>query len=242
MKTAYDAIVMAGGRGTRLMPYTTVLPKALMPLGDAPVLEFLLRLLHQHGVRDVCLAVNHLHHLISSFFGDGASVGLRINYSVEHSPLGTCGPVAQVLDEMAPDFILLNGDIVTDIDLTEMRQHHRERNLAATIAVMRRTTQLEYGVLETDEKGLVTAIQEKPSLEHLVSMGIYMLHRDAVRAYLKAGQALDMPDLLSVMIADGYPVGAYLASCTWIDIGRPAEYEQAQRTFGARGSSQPVRD
>ena len=225
----FDAIVMAGGKGTRLLPYTAVLPKPLMPLGDAPVLELILRQLRAHGIQRVCLAVNHLRHLIQAFFGNGASVGLEIEYAVEDIPLGTCGPVSQVIDSMTDDFLLLNGDLVTDLDIRSVLVQHRQRGAALTVAVLQRTSQLEYGVLDVDGDGRVTSIREKPVTHHLMSMGIYALRREAVRPFLKFGEPLDVPDLVAAMIAAGEHVDAYLASCKWLDIGRPADYEKAQQ-------------
>jgi NDP-sugar pyrophosphorylase family protein len=223
-----DAIVMAGGKGTRLAPYTTVLPKPLMPLGDAPVLEYLLRKLRGHGIRRVCLAVNHLRHLIQAFFGDGHSLDLEIVYAVEDIPLGTCGPVAQVIDQMASHFVLLNGDLVTDLDVTAMLEHHNRSGAVATVAVKRLTSQLEFGVLETDEGDRVTRIREKPRTDYLINMGIYVLARDQIRQHLRAGEPLDMPQLLQVLMDAGQLVQAYQADCEWLDIGRPEEYARAQ--------------
>jgi NDP-sugar pyrophosphorylase family protein len=190
-----EAIVMAGGKGKRLMPYTTVLPKPLMPLGDAPVLEHLLRKLHAHGIRRVCLAVNHLHHLIHAFFGDGSALGLSIEYAIEDFP-----------------------QVMTD---------HKRRESAATVAVLKRRTQLEYGVLDTDARGRVTGIREKPTMDYLVSMGVYALRRDSLRLFLTPGQALDMPDVLNAMVSADHAVHAYIAECEWLDIGRPEDYAQA---------------
>jgi NDP-mannose synthase len=223
-----DAIVMAGGKGKRLAPYTTVLPKPLMPLGDAPVLEYLLRKLRRHGVRRVCLAVNHLRHLIQAFFGDGRSLGLEITYAVEDVPLGTCGPVAQVLDQMAGQFLLLNGDLVTDLNVTAMLEYHNRSDAVATVAVKRHTSQLEFGVLEIDEVDRVTRIREKPRTDYLINMGIYVLARDQIRQHLHAGEPLDMPQLLQALMDAGQLVRAYEADCEWLDIGRPEEYARAQ--------------
>jgi NDP-mannose synthase len=223
----FDAIVMAGGQGKRLMPYTTILPKPLMPLGEAPVLEHLLRELRAHGIRHVCLAVNHLHHLIRAFFGNGGALDLSIEYVVENAPLGTGGPVSQILDRMSDDFLVLNGDLVTDLNLADVMANHKRRQAAATVAVLKRTIQVEYGVLDTDGSGNVKAIREKPVTEHLVSMGVYALHRDSLREFLPEGKKIDMPELLSAMIAAGHAVNAYFAECDWLDIGRPEDYAQA---------------
>jgi NDP-sugar pyrophosphorylase family protein len=224
-----DAIVMAGGKGARLLPYTAVLPKPLMPLGDAPVLELLLRQLGAHGIKHVCLAVNHLRHLIQAFFGNGSALGLNIEYAVEDIPLGTCGPVAQVLDRMSDNFLLLNGDLVTDIDFCAMRERHIERRADATVAGVRRKVQIEFGVLDVDSSGRLTGMREKPATEHILSMGVYVLRRDAIKRFLIPGKPLDMPELLTALIAVGAQVDCYATACQWLDIGRPDDYALAQK-------------
>jgi len=234
---------MAGGKGTRLFPYTAVLPKPLMPLGDAPVLELLLRQLNSHGARHVCLAVNHLRHLIQAFFGDGSALGLKIEYAVEDTPLGTCGPVAQVLDRMDGDFMLLNGDLVTDLAFSAMRARHLTLGADATVAGLQRKVQLEFGVLEADASGRLTGVREKPMTEHLLNMGVYMLRREAIRRFLTPGVPLNMPDLLTEMVRAGAHVDCYITSCEWLDIGRPDDYALAQKTVAdGRGSRSPHRD
>jgi NDP-sugar pyrophosphorylase family protein len=230
----FEAIIMAGGKGERLAPYTTVLPKPLMPLGDAPVLEYLLRKLHSHGIRRVCLAVNHLRHLIQAFFGDGRGMGLDIRYAVEDEPLGTCGPVAQVLDAMSEHFLLLNGDLVTDLDMADLRARHARTGASATVAVKPYTSQLEFGVLDLDAEDRVLAIREKPRTEYLVSMGIYALSRERIRPHVRPGVAMDMPDLLQSLIAVQDSVLAYRADCQWLDIGKPDDYRQAQAMVEAK--------
>jgi NDP-mannose synthase len=229
MSGMLDAVVMAGGKGTRLLPYTAVLPKPLVPLGDGPVLELILRQLRATGVRHVCLAVNHLHHLIRAFFGDGASLGLRLEYAVEDIPLGTCGPVSSILDRMGEDFLLMNGDLVTDVDLAALWARHRARGAAVTVAAIRRTSRLDFGVLYADAEGRLTRVCEKPATEHLMSMGIYVVKREAVRPFLEPGKPMDMPDLLTAMITAGATVDTYVATCLWLDIGSPDDYAQAQK-------------
>jgi len=224
-----EAIIMAGGRGTRLHPYTAVLPKPLMPLGDAPVLELLLRQLRSHGVRQVCLAVNHLHHLIRAFFGDGSSLGLQIHYTLEDRPLGTCGPVGAVLDQMQDDFLLLNGDLLTDMDFSLLLARHRARKADLTVASVRRVTRIEYGVLDMDEDGQLLSVHEKPAMEHLISMGVYALRRDALLPHVGPRQPLDMPDLINTMMRRGARVDCHPTDCCWLDIGRPDDYAAAQR-------------
>jgi NDP-sugar pyrophosphorylase family protein len=223
-----QAVLMAGGRGTRLHPYTSILPKPLLPVGDKPVLELLLQHLHRHGVRSVVIAVNHLHHLIRNFFGDGSTLGMRIDYVVEDVPLGTCGPVGGVLDRMAEDFLVMNGDLLTDIDLTQFMRLHRDSSCAATVAGTMHTQQLDYGVLDVDATGRLRGYREKPQTEWLVSTGIYALRRDAVREFVPAGSRLDMPELLERLIAAELPVHVWRGTCRWQDIGRPEEYAAAQ--------------
>lgn len=226
--TPFQALIMAGGKGTRLLPYTTVLPKPLMPLGDASVLEHLLCLLRRHKVRRVCLAVNHLRHLIQALFGDGHALGMEITYAVEDEPLGTCGLLAQVIDEMEERFLLLNGDLVTDMDMEALIAHHAESGAAASVAALRYGAQLEYGVLDVTDQGQITRIREKPRTEYLINMGVYALTRACVRPYLPLGRRLDMPELLQALVAAGHDVRAYEAECAWLDIGRPEDFVKAQ--------------
>ncbi len=223
-----QAVLMAGGRGTRLYPYTAVLPKPLLPVGDKPVLELLLRHLRRHGIHSVMIAVNHLRHLIQNFFGDGSVLGMHIEYTVEDTPLGTCGPVGGVLDRMAPDFLLLNGDLLTDVDVSAFLAHHRMMGAAATVAGAARSHQIEYGVLDVDGAGRLLGYREKPRTDFLVSMGLYALRRDIVRDFIPTGESLDMPDLLLALLSAGHDVRTWSDNCVWLDIGRPDEYARAQ--------------
>jgi NDP-sugar pyrophosphorylase family protein len=236
-----EAIVMAGGMGKRLAPYSTILPKPLMPLGDAPVLEYLLRKLRGHGIRRVSLAVNHLRHLIQAFFGDGHSLDLEIVYTVEDKPLGTCGSVAQVLNQMAERFLLLNGDLVTDLDLLDLLSQHAQWDAAVTVGAIRHISQLEFGVLDVDVDGRLVGIREKPRTEHLISMGVYALSRERIRPHLRLGEPLDMPQLLQGLMDAGESVKTYQANCEWLDIGNPADYARAQAMMGSSGDDSTAR-
>ncbi len=223
-----QAVLMAGGKGTRLYPYTAVLPKPLLPVGDKPVLEWLLLLLRQHGIRSVALAVNHLHHLIRSFFGDGSALGMRISYTLEDAPLGTSGPIGAVLDQTAADFLVLNGDTFTDIDLTAFMAHHRAGNADLTVAAALHRHTYEYGVLEVDAAGALLSYREKPTIEHLRGLGLYVVRREAVRDLIHSGERQDMPELLGRLITANRRVQAWPAECLWLDIGRPDDYARAQ--------------
>lgn len=237
MSAPMQAIVMAGGKGSRLYPYTAVLPKPLMPLGDAPVLELLLRKLRGHGIKSVCLAVNHLRHLIQAFFGDGSALGLDVAYTVEDHPLGTAGPIAAVLDRMAENFLVLNGDLVTTMDISRLLADHRRRNADATVATVIQDVSVEYGVLDIGSDGQVRGYREKPSHTHAISMGLYVLRRDALAGLIPPGKAIDMPQLLNRMLERRLLVFSYQEPCTWLDIGRPGDYARAQELVASTADS-----
>lgn len=223
-----QAIIMAGGKGSRLHPYSAIFPKPLMPLGDKPVLEILLFQLRAAHVTNVIIAVNHLRHLIEAFFGDGSRFGLSITYSVEDKPLGTAGPMGLVLDRLDEDFILTNGDLLTNFNINRMIADHLESGAAATIATYRRELRSEFGLLEVDETMRMVGYREKPIYQHLVSMGLYVLNRDAVRRWIVPGEYLDMPALMQRASEADLLVRCHQQDCTWLDIGRPEDFAVAQ--------------
>lgn len=224
-----QAIIMAGGKGSRLHPYSALFPKPLMPLGDKPILEILLHRLRAAGVTEAIIAVNHLRHLIEAFFGDGSRFGLRITYSLEDKPLGTAGPMGLLLDRLDEEFLLTNGDLLTTLDIGKMVADHRARCADATIGAYRRELRSEFGLLEVDETMRMTGYREKPTYQHLVSMGIYMLRRELVRRWLTPGEPLDMPPLMQSMQHAGQVVLCHRQDCFWLDIGRPDDFAEAQR-------------
>lgn len=240
MTAAAEAVILAGGRGTRLHPYTALMPKPLVPVGDRAVLEWLLLHLHRHGIRSVILAVNHLRQLIQAYFGDGAALGLHIDYVMEDQPLGTAGPLALMLDRLGPQVLVANGDLLTDTDIAGLLRRHAETGADATIAAMRRDHQVEYGVLDTAADGTLTAWREKPRAQHLVSMGLNVLRRDALAAHLRPGQALDMPALLLAMAKAGERVLVAPQDALWLDIGNPEDYARAQ-ALATTSDSAPFR-
>jgi NDP-sugar pyrophosphorylase family protein len=226
------AVIMAGGKGTRLQPYTAVFPKPLMPLGDMPVLELLLRQLRDAGITDVYLAVNHLHHLIRAFCGDGSRFGLNIEYSLENSPLGTAGPLGALVDDVGEDFIVTNGDLLTTLNLRQFIDSHLTSGSAATIGTYEREVKIDFGLLQTDESMRLLGYLEKPVSRHLVSMGIYVLNREAIREHLQRDVYLDMPDLMRLLLKDGKNVTCHRQENSfWLDIGRPDDYSLAQEMF-----------
>jgi len=223
------AVVMAGGKGARLAPYTKILPKPLMPIGDMPILEVLLRQMKTAGINDITLTVGHLSGLLRAFFQGGDQWGVRIHYCYEDSPLGTVGSLANIsgLDET---FLLTNGDVLTTLDLGSLIAYHKEQGAVATIAMHRRKVKIDFGVLQMDGGSSITGILEKPTYEYLVSMGIYVFEPKIIN-YIPKGKYLDFPDLILALIAAGEKVAGYPFDGYWQDLGRPDDYEQATRDF-----------
>lgn len=230
------AVVLAGGKGTRLRPFTAVLPKPLMPLGDAdpmPILEVVLRQLSRFGFRDVAIITGYLTELIEAFCGDGRRFNSRIEYRRELTPMGTAGGLT-LLDRPDEPVLVINGDILTTLDFAAMHRFHRERGGSATIASYPREVKVDFGVLEFgDDPHLLANYREKPEFSFQVSMGIYILDPVAWD-YLTPGESLPMPTLLEAMRHDGRPVHCFRQPCEWLDIGRHDDYATANEIFEAK--------
>lgn len=222
-------IILAGGKGTRLKPYTTAFPKPLMPIGDMPILEVVLRQLRHFGFRKITMSVNHLAELIRAFFSDGAKWGLDISYCMEDQPLGTAGSIGLV-DDLTDPFLVMNGDLLTTLDYAAMLRSHAASGAWATIGVFRREVKIDFGVLEIDPHGQLVAYREKPRFDYLVSMGVNAFRLSATDFIVKQ-QYLDIPTLMMRLRDAGKPVGTFASECEWLDIGRPDDYEQAAETF-----------
>ncbi len=227
-----QAVILAGGRGTRLAPYTTTVPKPLMPLGDMPILEVVLRQLRSAGFDRVAIAVGHLAGLIQAFFQDGSQLGVDICYSLEPEPLGTAGPLTLIpnLDET---FVVMNGDTLTTLDYGHLVEHHRASGAAATIATHERSVQIDFGILEEGADGQVKEYIEKPSYDYRVSMGVYVFER-RILEFIGRGQRLDFPDLVRLLLDRGERVQSYPFDGYWLDIGRHSDYELAAEEFQAK--------
>ncbi len=223
------AVVLAGGKGSRLAPYTRILPKPLMPIGDMPILEVILLQLKAAGINEVVLTVGHLSELLHAFFQDGSQFGIDISYSFEECPLGTAGPIALVqgLDET---FVVTNGDVLTTLNLRELVQFHKEQGAIATIAAHHRQSRIDLGVIQRDGDCRITGYIEKPVYDFLVSMGIYVFE-PRVLSYIPVGQHLDFPNLVQTLIEAGEKVAAYQFDGYWEDLGRPDDYERASHDF-----------
>lgn len=223
------AVVLAGGKGTRLAPYTRILPKPLMPIGDMPILEVLLRQMRRAGINDVVLTVGHLAQLLESYFRDGHDWDVRISYSREEIPLGTAGPLS-LIEGLDTTFLVTNGDVLTDLDLTELVKFHRAQGGIATIAVHRRQVRIDLGVIQWDGDNSIRGYIEKPTYDYTVSMGMYMFE-PRVMDYIPYNQYLDFPDLVLKLIGADEKVCGYTFEGYWMDLGRPDDYTQASEDF-----------
>jgi NDP-sugar pyrophosphorylase family protein len=223
------AVLMAGGRGARLAPYTVAFPKPLMPIGDMPILEVLVRQLARQGVEEVTLAVGHLASLVMAYFGRGDRFGVEIDYSIEREPLGTAGPL-RLIESLDEPFLVANGDLLTDLDFAAMTDAHSRSGSCATVGVHRRQVQVDFGVVEVDESRTVARYLEKPTHQFLVSMGVYVVEPEALEL-IPRDIRFDLPDLVNAMIARGVPVHSYEHEGYWLDIGRSDDYRQAQDDF-----------
>src|SRR5438105_12806866 len=187
-----EVVVLAGGRGTRLAPYPPVLPKPLMPVGDMPVLEILLRRLARSGLTTVHLAVGHLAELIEAYFGNGDRFGVELRYWRELEPLGTAGPLAEIETD-SERLLVMNGDLLTTLDFRELLDAHAASGAAATVGIHRREVPIDFGVAKLDGTRIV-GFEEKPTLAYEVSMGVYAFEREAVKL-VPARRHFDFPDL-----------------------------------------------
>lgn len=223
------AVILAGGKGARLAPYTKILPKPLMPIGDMPILEVLLHQMRRAGVDHAVLTVGHLAELLRLFFQNGERFGLDITYSFEEQPLGTAGPLALVPD-LNETFLVSNGDVLTTLDMSELIAHHRAENAVATIATHHRQVNIDLGVLQLDGGNRIKDYIEKPTYDFMVSMGIYVFE-PALLDYIPRNQYLDFPDLVKLLLEDGRKVVGYPFSGYWQDLGRADDYEKATKDF-----------
>jgi NDP-mannose synthase len=230
-----QAILLAGGKGTRLRPFTATIPKPLLPLGDLPIVEVVIRQLASRGITRIAVSLGHLAHLFSATIGDGSRFGVTIDYYIEEEPLGTAGPLRLVRD-LDEHVLVMNGDLLTTLDYRQLIQSHLAKNAWATIAVRRREVKIDFGVVVTSENDRLLDYQEKPVIFYDVSMGINIISRRCLDL-IPAGRKFDMPDLLLAIKSEGHDVLAFKTNCYWQDIGRFDDYEQACNDF----EEQPAR-
>ncbi|MFE9401496.1 sugar phosphate nucleotidyltransferase [Streptomyces sp. NPDC006530] len=224
------AVIMAGGKGVRLRPYTTALPKPLVPIGDQhAILEIVLRQLAAAGFTGCTIAIGHLGHIIRAYVGDGERWGLKVDYSTEESPLGTIGPLLTMRERLPESFLVMNGDILTDLDYADVLTRHRTSGAPLTIATYARKVQIDFGVLTTADSEVVD-FTEKPSMDYRVSMGVYGLSLDTLAGYT-AGLPLGFDELVLDLLKAQTPPHAYAFEGYWLDIGRPDDYDRANAEF-----------
>lgn len=219
------AVLLAGGKGTRLQPFTISLPKPLMPVGNHPILEILIKQLKDAGVHKVFICVGYLESLIRSYFGDGSKLGIEIIYSSETEPLGTAGPLKLIQSQLTETFFFMNGDLFTNIDLKAMYKFHKEQGGPATIGLTKRTVDIDFGVIKIDESNEFTEWKEKPTLEYLVSTGMYVFE-PSIFKHLPNG-FFNVPDLIQKLHSEKEKVSGYLHKGYWLDIGRIEDYQRA---------------
>jgi NDP-sugar pyrophosphorylase family protein len=223
------AVVLAGGKGTRLAPYTKILPKPLMPIGDMPILEILLRQMKRAGIDEAILTVGHLAELLRAFFQNGSLYEPSISYSYEEQPLGTAGPLS-LIEGLDDTFLVCNGDVLTTLDMSSLINFHRQSGAIATIASHDRSVKIDLGVIQTDTGGKITNYIEKPTYNFYVSMGIYVFE-PRVMNFIEKKQYLDLPDLVLRLVHAGEQVMTYPYHGYWMDLGRMSDYEQAVTDF-----------
>ena len=228
------AVILAGGKGTRLAPFTVNFPKPLVPLGDTPILEILIRRLMRFGITDVTLTLGHLAELVQAYFHHRKHLAEKLNlrYVHEEEPTGTAGSLTLV-PELTSTFLAMNGDLLTNLDLNALVQFHRDQKALLTIATHIRNVKIDLGVLEFDKDHRITGYHEKPEHTYHVSMGIYV-YEPAVLKHIERGRYLDFPTLVLRLIERGEKVCAYPTDCMWLDIGRPDDYAKAQELYAEK--------
>jgi len=224
-----QAIVLAGGKGRRLMPYTTVLPKPLMPIGDYPILEVILRQLKHYGFDRVTISTGYLHELIHASLDSNRTLGLDIAYVHEDTPLGTIGPL-RLIEHLDDTFLVMNGDILTDISYPDLIAIHKENKAIATVATYQRIVNIDFGVLEKDESRKITAFREKPTFHFDVSMGVYVFSKK-ILDFVPEGEPFGFDQLMYALTAKKEAVYSYPHNGYWLDIGRPDDYARSIEEF-----------
>ena len=238
MASPMQAVIMAGGEGSRLRPLTTNLPKPMLPIGNRPMMEHIIELLKRHGIHDVVATVQFLSSVIRNYFADGADLGVSLSYATEEVPMGTAGSVAMARDLLSGRFLVISGDALTDIDLDEVIAFHEKRGAAATLVLKRMSDPLDFGIVMTDEAGRIERFLEKPTwgqvFSDTINTGIYVLEPD-VLDLIPPDQPFDFSsELFPAMLDKGLPIFGYVTEAYWTDVGNSAAYLHAQRDVLAR--------
>lgn len=224
------AIILAGGKGTRLRPYTTLIPKPLVPIGgDCSILEIIIRQLANAGFTHITLAVNHLAKLVIAYFGDGSEWGIKLDFSLEDKPLSTIGPLT-IIDDLPDNFLVMNGDILCNLDYRKFFDEHVKRQNQVSVSAFKRVAKIDFGVLKFDENNFLTEFSEKPVYNFDVSMGIYCINRTVIEK-LKKGEKYGFDNLMLDGIKNGDKIWINQFDGLWLDIGRPEDYQYADENY-----------
>jgi NDP-sugar pyrophosphorylase family protein len=224
-----QAIILAGGKGTRLFPYTVSIPKPLIPIGDTPIIEIVLRQLSHYGFINITLALGYMSDMMQAYVGDGSKYGVSIRCSLESKPLGTIAPL-KLMNDLEANFLVMNGDLLTDIDYGDLYRHHIERKAKATVATYTKKTKLQLGVLDHDDNGLIVGFREKPVLENKVSMGVYVFNRSIIE-YIPDDTYFGFDSLMYAIIEKKDRAYTYPFDGRWYDIGMHEDLVTASEEF-----------
>lgn len=225
------AVILAGGKGTRLKPYTVVMPKPLVPVGNRAILEILIGRLKKYGVTDLTLCVNHLAELIMAYFGDGKKWGVHIDYSLEGESLSTVAPI-KLIKNLPENFLVMNGDLLTDLNFKNLYNYHLEHKELITVATYKRITKIDFGVIDIDkDNNIAIGFKEKPEYELNVSMGVYVFNKK-VLDFVPENKPFGFDDLMFILLDKKQPIKVYSYDGYWLDIGRPEDYEMANEEIG----------
>lgn len=219
------AVILAGGKGSRLRPYSISIPKPLVPIGEVPILELVIKKLEREGFKKIIITVNHLAELIQAFFGDGSKWGVEIEYSLESRPLSTMGPL-KLIKNLPDNFLILNGDVLTDLNFSDLFNSHIENKNIFTVSAHQRVEKIDYGVLELDENESLINFREKPNYSFMVSMGVYVANKEVLR-YIPYNEYFGFDNLMLKLIELERPARVFKYDGYWLDIGRPDDYEKA---------------
>lgn len=225
------AVILAGGKGTRLKPFTMTIPKPLLPLGDVPILEIVLQQLANAGFEQVIITLGHMAPIFQAHLGDGKKFGMKISYFIEDEPLGTAGSI-RLIDDLDDDFVIMNGDLLTTLDYAALLNFHRESKAMGTISLQKRKVMIDYGVVRSSKDDRLAEYDEKPTIPYEVSMGVNALNK-ACLEFIPPGQHYDMPQLMLDMKEAGKKVMCFRPDCYWKDIGRFDDFQEASADFVA---------